>query len=62
MKISRSGAIEISVPAQIMAQSTPDSGAPKIDKPTVSGRLFSVLVTINGHKKLFQCVLIETNA
>ncbi len=34
---TRSGETAMSVPALITAQSTPDSGAPKIASPTVSG-------------------------
>ena len=33
---------------------TPDSGAPKIASPTVSGRVSTELVTTSGHRKLFQ--------
>ena len=48
------GATAISVPALITDQSTPDSGAPKMARPTVSGRVFTELVTTSGHRKLFQ--------
>ena len=56
------GATDIKVAAEMTLISTPFSGAPKIDKPTVSGRVSGELVTINGHKKLFQWVETDTKA
>ena len=42
-----SGETAISVPALITAQSTPDSGAPKIARPTVSGRVVTSPISNN---------------
>ena len=50
----RSGATVIIVAAEITEMSTPFSGAPNIDRPTVSGRVSGELVTISGQRKLFQ--------
>ena len=52
----------ITVAAEITEMFTPFSGAAKIDRPTVSGRVVSELVTISGHRKLFQWVEAETSA
>src|SRR4051794_22112847 len=49
-----SGAIVITVAAVMIDQSTPVSGAPNTARPTVSGRASTELVTISGHRKLFQ--------
>jgi hypothetical protein len=48
------GDTESNVAAEITDQLTPDSGAPNIASPTVSGRVFTELVITRGHKKLFQ--------
>ena len=48
------GATDSNVAAEITDQLTPDSGAPNIASPTVSGRVFTELVITRGHKKLFQ--------
>ncbi len=53
-KANSSGATASSVPAEMIDQSTPDSGAPKIAKPTVNGRVSTEFVITSGHKKLFQ--------
>ncbi len=53
-KAIRSGATASRVPAVMIDQSTPDSGAPKMAKPTVSGRVYTELVITSGHRKLFQ--------
>ena len=50
------------VAAEITLMFTPFSGAPKIESPTVSGRVSGELVTINGHRKLFQWVETDTSA
>ena len=52
----------INVAAEITLISTPFSGAPNIDKPTVSGRVSGEFVTISGQRKLFQWVETETSA
>ncbi len=57
-----SGATDMSVAAEMMLISTPFSGAPKIDRPTVKGRVSGELVTISGHRKLFQWVETDTSA
>jgi hypothetical protein len=54
--------MDIIVAAEMILISTPFSGAPKIESPTVKGLVSGVLVTIKGHKKLFQWVDTETNA
>ncbi len=54
IKAINSGAIVITVAAVMMDQSTPDSGAPKIARPTVRGRLLTELVITRGQRKLFQ--------
>ena len=47
--------ILLSIPAAVITgQSTPVSGAPNTARPTVSGLLFTELVTISGQRKLFQ--------
>ena len=43
-----------SVPAEMIDQLTPNSGAPNMANPTVSGRVSTELVLTSGHKKLFQ--------
>ena len=53
-KAINKGATDIRVAAETTDQSTPDSGAPKTPRPTVSGRVSTELVTINGQRKLFQ--------
>ena len=53
-KAISSGAMVITVAAVMIDQSTPVSGAPNTARPTVSGRLSTELVTISGHRKLFQ--------
>ena len=54
------GATEIYVAADMIDQSTPVSGEPKIPKPTVNGLVSTELEIISGHKKLFQWWLTET--
>lgn len=58
----RSGATDIIVAAEMTLISTPFSGAPKMERPTVKGRVSGELVTIKGQRKLFQCVDTETSA
>src|SRR5262249_54011233 len=53
-KPSRSGAEVISVAAQMIDQSMPWSVDANTCNPTVSGRASTELVTISGHRKLFQ--------
>ena len=60
-KAMRRGATDIKVAAEMIDQSTPDSGAPKMPSPTVNGRVSTELVTMRGHRKLFQWWLIETS-
>ena len=62
LRSTSSGATDIIVAAEITEMSTPFSGAPKIDNPTVNGRVSGELVTISGHRKLFQCVDTDTRA
>ena len=50
----RRGATDIRVAAEKIDHSTPDSGAAKIPRPTVSGLVSTELEMISGHKKLFQ--------
>lgn len=50
----RRGATDIRVAADKIDHSTPDSGAAKIPRPTVSGLVSTELEMISGHKKLFQ--------
>ena len=54
MKPKSNGDTDNNVAAEIIDQLTPDSGAPNIASPTVSGRVFTEFVIISGHKKLFQ--------
>src|SRR5262249_47634822 len=49
-----SGAEVISAAAQITDQSTPWSTEANTCRPTVTGRFSTELVTISGHRKLFQ--------
>ena len=49
----------MTVAAEMTEMSTPFSGAPKSDSPTVSGRVDGELVTISGQRKLFLCVATE---
>src|SRR3546814_9698782 len=58
----RSGAIDIIVAAEITEMSTPLSGAPKIESPTVKGLVSGELVTMSGQRKLFQWVETDTKA
>src|SRR5713226_2981230 len=53
-KARSSGAEVISVAAQITDQSIPWSVEENTCSPTVSGRASTELVTIKGHRKLFQ--------
>ena len=54
MKPKSKGETDNSVAADMIDQFTPDSGAPNIARPTVSGRVLTELVITKGHKKLFQ--------
>ena len=62
MKPNSNGDTDNNVAAEIIDQLTPDSGAPNIARPTVSGRVFTELVITRGHKKLFQWKLTDTSA
>ncbi len=53
-KANSSGETARSVPAEMTEKLTPDSGAPKIERPTVTGRVSVELVMITGQRKLFQ--------
>ena len=50
----RSPSDDIGVPAEMIDQLTPDSGAPKMANPTVRGLVSTELVMTKGHRKLFQ--------
>jgi HAD superfamily hydrolase (TIGR01509 family) len=50
------------VAAVMMDQSTPWSTDENTCSPTVSGRALTLLVTISGHRKLFQWKLTDTSA
>lgn len=52
----------IMVAALMVEISTPLSGAPNSNSPTVSGLFPGVLVMISGQRKLFQWVATETRA
>jgi hypothetical protein len=54
MNPSSNGETDKSVPAEMIDQLTPDSGAPKIANPTVRGLVSTELVMTKGHRKLFQ--------
>ena len=54
MKPNSNGDTDNNVAAEIIDQLTPDSGAPNIASPTVSGRVLTEFVITRGHKKLFQ--------
>ena len=56
------GATDSRVAADTMDQFTPDSGAPKMPRPTVRGRVSTELVMNKGHNKLFQWWLTDTRA
>ena len=60
MKPKSNGDTDNNVAAEIIDQLTPDSGAPNIASPTVSGRVFTEFVITRGHKKLFQWQLTDT--
>ena len=53
-KAINKGAVVMSVPALIVAHSTPASDIEKMLRPTVRGRVSTELVIIKGHRKLFQ--------
>ena len=55
-----SGATDNSVAAETIDQSTPDSGAPKIPRPTVSGRVSTELVMTGLLEELLYLILTET--
>ena len=57
-----SEAITNIVAAEIIKISTPFSGAAKIDRTTVRGRVVCEFGLISGHRKLFQCDETETSA
>lgn len=59
-KASSSGPDVISVAAVMIDQSMPWSVDENICNPTVNGREPTELVTISGHRKLFQWWLTET--
>ena len=48
------GETDKSVPAEMIDQLTPDSGAPKMANPTVRGLVSTEFVMTKGHRKLFQ--------
>ena len=54
IKPKSNGDTDNKVAAEMTDQLTPDSGAPNMAKPTVRGLVLTELVTISGHKKLFQ--------
>jgi hypothetical protein len=56
------GATLSSVAALMVAQFTPVSGAEKMARPTVSGRVSTEFVTTSGQRKLFQWWLTDTSA
>ena len=53
MKPKSNGETDKSVPAEMIDQLTPDSGAPKIANPTVRGLVSTELVMTIGHRKLY---------
>ena len=52
--------MDIIVAAEMILISTPFSGAPKIESPTVKGLVSGVLVTIKGHKKLARSACLRS--
>ncbi len=54
MKPKSNGDTDKSVPAEMIDQLTPDSGAPKTANPTVRGLVSTEFVMTKGQRKLFQ--------